>query len=133
MVALPAMPAMFYGAFPPEMNTGRLMAGAGPAPMLQAAAGWEALAVALETQAVELAASLAELSANWSGMGSERAVTATTPMVTWLHTTAMQAQKRAMQALAQAESYSLALATTPQLPEIEMNHVTRSRLTVRPS
>ena len=77
MVALPAMPAMFYGAFPPEMNTGRLMAGAGPAPMLQAAAGWEALAVALETQAVELAASLAELSANWSGMGSERAVTAT--------------------------------------------------------
>ncbi|MEN4450452.1 PPE family protein [Mycobacterium sp. SM3041] len=128
MVALPAMPAMFYGAFPPEMNTGRLMAGAGPAPMLQAAAGWEALAVALETQAVELAASLAELSANWSGMGSERAVTATTPMVTWLHTTAMQAQKRAMQALAQAESYSLALATTPQLPEIEMNHVTHGVL-----
>lgn len=128
MAPVPAMPAMFYGAFPPEVNTGRLMAGAGPAPMLQAAAGWEALAVALETQAVELAASLSELSANWSGMGSERAVTATMPMVTWLHTTAIQAQKRAMQALAQAESYTLALASTPQLPEIEMNHVTHGVL-----
>lgn len=127
-MGLPAMPAMFYGAFPPEVNTGRLMAGAGPAPMLQAAAGWEALAVALETQAVELAASLSELSANWSGVASERAVTATMPMVTWLHTTALQAQKRAMQALAQAESYSVALASTPQLPEIEMNHVTHGVL-----
>ncbi|BBX85599.1 PPE family protein [Mycolicibacterium aubagnense] len=125
---LPAMPAMFYGAFPPEVNTGRLMAGAGPAPMLQAAAGWEALAIALETQAVELSASLSELSANWSGMGSERAVTATMPMVTWLHTTAIQAQKRAMQALAQAESYTVALASTPQLPEIETNHVTHAVL-----
>ncbi|MGX9669861.1 PPE family protein [Mycobacterium sp. HM-7] len=127
-MGLPAMPAMFYGAFPPEVNTGRLMAGAGAAPMLQAAAGWEALAVALETQAVELAASLSELSANWSGMGSERAVTATMPMVTWLHTTAIQAQKRAMQALAQAESYTLALTSTPQLPEIETNHVTHAVL-----
>lgn len=128
MVALPAMPAMFYGAFPPEVNTGRLMAGAGPAPMLQAAAGWEALAASLEAQAAELAASLTELGANWSGMASERAISATMPMVTWLHTTAIQAQKRAMQALAQAESYTLALTTTPQLPEIEMNHVTHGVL-----
>ncbi len=46
---------MFWHAMPPELNTARLMAGAGPAPMLQAAAGWEALAISLETQADELA------------------------------------------------------------------------------
>jgi PPE-repeat protein len=50
------------------------------------------------------------------------------PMVTWLRTTSMQAQKRAMQAVAQADSYSLALATTPPLVEIEQNHVTHAVL-----
>ena len=57
------------GALPPEINTSRLMAGAGAAPMLQAAAGWEALAISLETQADELAASLASLAAVWTGHG----------------------------------------------------------------
>src|SRR6516165_7956362 len=128
MVAIPAIPGMHYPAFPPEVNTGRLMAGAGAAPMLQAAAGWEALAIALETQAIELAGNLASLSGTWSGAASERAVSATTPMVMWLQTTAMQAQKRALQAIAQANSYVTAMATTPQLPEIEMNHVTHGVL-----
>jgi PPE-repeat protein len=119
---------MFWHAMPPELNTARLMAGAGPAPMLQAAAGWEALAIALETQADELAASLASLTSVWSGSASERAVAATMPMVAWLHTVSAQAQKRALQATAQANSYTLAMATTPPLPEIELNHVTRAVL-----
>jgi len=122
------MLAMFYGALPPEVNTARLMAGAGEAPMYQAAAGWETLAINLETQAEELAGSLAALTASWSGMASERAITATTPMIVWLRTTALQAQKRAMQAIAQANSYMLAMATTPPIPEIEMNHVTHAVL-----
>jgi PPE-repeat protein len=122
------MMAMFYQALPPEINTGRLMAGAGPTPMFQAAAAWETLAVSLETQAEELAASLASLSGSWQGQASEQAVAATTPMVVWLRTTALQAQKRAMQAVAQANSYILAMAVTPPLPEIEMNHVTNAVL-----
>ena len=61
-------------AFPPEINTSRLQAGAGAVPMLQAAAGWEAFAISLETQADELASSLASLSQNWQGMASERAL-----------------------------------------------------------
>ncbi len=91
------MLTMFYEALPPEINTGRLMAGAGPTPMLQAAAAWETLAISLETQAEELAASLASLSGSWQGQASEQAVTATTPMVVWLRTAALQSQKRAMQ------------------------------------
>ena len=54
---------MIWHAMPPELNTARLMVGAGPIPMLQAAAGWEAFAIELETQADELAGSLAALSA----------------------------------------------------------------------
>lgn len=128
MSAVPAMLAMFYGALPPEVNTARLMAGAGVGPMYQAAAGWEALAISLETQADELAGSLSALTGTWQGSASERAVSATQPMVLWLHTTAMQAQKRAMQAIAQASSYATAVATTPPIPEIEQNHITHGVL-----
>jgi PPE-repeat protein len=128
MSAVPAMLTMFYGALPPEVNTGRLMAGAGDAPMFQAAAGWEMLAISLETQAEELAASLVALQGSWQGAGSQQAITASTPMVQWLRTAALQAQKRAMQAIAQASAYTAALVTTPPLPEIEMNHVTNAVL-----
>ena len=64
----------------------------------------------------------------WSGTASERAVTATMPMVIWLRTTALQAQKRAMQATSQASSYATAMATTPPIPEIEENHITHAVL-----
>jgi PPE-repeat protein len=53
---------MIWHGMPPELNTARLMLGAGPTPMLQAAAGWETFAIELETQADELASSLAALS-----------------------------------------------------------------------
>ena len=127
MSTLPPI-VMFWDAMPPELNTARLMAGAGAAPMLQAALGWETFAIFLETQADELAGSLAGLSAAWTGSASERAVAATMPMVVWLRTTALQAQKRALQASAQATSYTTAMATTPQLAEIEMNHITHAVL-----
>src|SRR6476469_5217967 len=128
MPTLPQIVAMIWHGMPPALNTARLMAGAGEAPMLQAAAGWEALAVFLEAQADELAGSLAALSSIWSGTASERAVSATMPMVVWLRTTALQAQKRAMQATSQASSYATAKATTPPIPETEENHVTHAVL-----
>lgn len=128
MGAPPVLLPPIWAALAPEINTSRLMFGAGPAPMLQAAAGWEVLAVSLETQADELASSLVSLSAVWTGLASERAIAATTPMVIWLRMLSLQAMKRAMQAAAQATSYTFAMATTPPLPEIEMNHVTHAVL-----
>lgn len=128
MTTVPAILPMLYAALPPEINTGRLMAGAGAAPMYQAAAAWEMLAIAMETQAEELSASLASLAGSWQGGASERAISSTMPMVVWLRTSALQAQKRAMQAIQQANSYLLAMAVTPPLVEIEMNHVTHAVL-----
>jgi len=96
--------------------------------MMQAAAGWEAFAISLETQADELAASLASLAQMWQGMGSERAIMASMPMVVWLRMLSLQAQKRALQASAQATAWSTAATTTPQLPEIETNHITNAVL-----
>lgn len=128
MTTVPAIVPMVYAALPPEVNTGRLMAGAGAAPMYQAAAAWEMLSIAMETQAEELSASLASLAGSWQSGASEQAISSTMQMVTWLHTSALQAQKRAMQAIAQANSYLLAMAVTPPLVEIELNHVTHAVL-----
>ncbi|HEY9263851.1 MAG TPA: PPE family protein, partial [Mycobacterium sp.] len=125
-IGIPIPP--IWGAFPPEINTARVQAGAGVAPMMQAAAGWEAFAISLETQADELAASLASLTQMWQGTGSERAVMASMPMVLWLRTLSLQAHKRAVQASAQATAWSTAATTTPQLPEIELNHITNAVL-----
>ncbi len=128
MVVPPLPIPPIWVAFPPEVNTSRLMVGAGAAPMMQAAAGWETLAISLETQADELAASLASLAQMWQGMGSERAIQASMPMIIWLRMLSLQAHKRAIQAAAQAGAHSTALATTPQLPEIELNHVSNAVL-----
>ena len=128
MAGLPVPTLPTWHAMPPEINTSRLMTGAGGAPMLQAAAGWEAFAVSLEAQADELAASLAQLSGSWTGAASDRATQATTPMITWLRTTSMQAQKRAMQAASQATAHTTAMAETPPIPEIEENHITHGVL-----
>ncbi|MCZ0731211.1 PPE family protein [Mycolicibacterium iranicum] len=117
-----------WGAFPPEINTSRLQAGAGAVPMLQAAAGWEALAISLETQADELTASLSSLGQMWQGMASERAISAVMPMVLWLRMLALAAQLRAAQASAQASAWTSAATATPQIPEIEQNHVTNAVL-----
>ena len=103
---IPVMPT--WHALPPEINTSRLMLGAGSAPMLQAASAWEAFALSLEVQADELAASLAQLAATWTGAASERAISAITPAVLWMRTTSLQAHKRALQAAAQATAHATA-------------------------
>jgi PPE-repeat protein len=124
--SLPIPP--IWHALAPEINTARLMTGAGPEPMLQAASAWTTLALELETQADELAGALSALSAAWSGSASERAVQATMPMVIWLRTTSAQCLKRGLQASAQATAYATAMAATPPIPEIEQNHITHAVL-----
>lgn len=119
---------MLWHAMPPELNTARLMAGAGPAPMLAAALGWEALSAALDAQAVELTARLNSLGEAWTGGSSDKAISSALPMVTWLQTASTQAKTRGMQATAQAAAYTQAMATTPSLPEIAMNHITTAVL-----
>jgi len=119
---------MFWHALPPELNTARLMAGAGPAPMLAAATGWTALAAALDGQAVELTARLNSLGEAWTGGSSDKAIAAALPMVTWLQTASTQAKTRGLQATAQAAAYTQAMATTPSLVEIAANHITTAIL-----
>lgn len=120
---------MLWHAMPPELNTARLMAGAGAAPMLAAAMGWQGFAAALDAQAGEVFVRLNSLGQVWTGAGSDTAIAAAMPMVSWLATASAQAQTRAAKATAQAAAYTQALAATPSLPEIAQNHVTTATLT----
>lgn len=123
------MVTALWHALPPEINTARLLTGAGPTPMSDAAAGWAALAAALDAQADELSAHLHAIGEMWTGAGSERAVAAVLPMVIWLQTTAAQARRRGEQTTAQVAAYMRALDATPSLPEIAANRITHAALT----
>ncbi len=106
-----------------------LIGGAGPAPMMEAAAAWEQLSAALGTEATGFAGALAGLTAAWHGPGSDAATAASLPMLSWLQNAAQYAQQNAIKAAAQAEAYVKAVGMTPSLPEIAANRVTTGVLT----
>ncbi|MEE3066325.1 MAG: PPE domain-containing protein, partial [Actinomycetota bacterium] len=59
---------MDFALLPPEVNSGLMYAGPGSGPLLEAAAGWDALAAQLESTASGYAAQLAGLTGQaWSG------------------------------------------------------------------
>ncbi|MDC8971141.1 PPE family protein [Mycobacterium marinum] len=120
---------MLWHAMPPELNTARLMAGAGTTSMLAVATGWKDWAAALDAQAIEVSARLKSAGEVCSGESGDRAIAAAVPMVSWLATASARAKARATQALAQAAAHADAPAATPPLPEIAMNHITAAVVT----
>jgi PPE-repeat protein len=117
-----------YAALPPEVNTGRLIAGAMAEPYLQAEMGWQLLAAQFSAALSGLTAQIAAMSSIWEGMAAERAQAAFAPYIGWLGTVIGLAEARAAAAAAQAAAYTAAVVTTPTLAEIAENHVTHAVL-----
>jgi len=110
-----------FGALPPEVNSGKIYAGPGSAPLLAAATAWDALATELQTTAASYASTIGELSTSWQGPSSAAAADAATPFTEWLSTTAAQAEQTASQAQAAAAAYEAAFAASIPPPVIEAN------------
>ncbi len=110
-----------WGALPPEINSGRIYAGPGSAPLLAAAAAWEALASELQTTAASYASTIAELTTSWHGPSSQAAADAAAPYTAWLSTTATLAEQTASQAQAAAAAYEAAFAASIPPPVIAAN------------
>jgi PPE-repeat protein len=70
---------MDFGALPPEINSGRMYAGAGPGPMLAAAAAWDGLASALGSNASSYQSVVEGLAGSWQGP-SATSITPTSPI-----------------------------------------------------
>jgi PPE-repeat protein len=99
-----------FAAQPPEVISGLIYSGAGAGPLLAAAAAWEGLAGQLHSTASSYGAAISELTGSWQGPSSESMAAAAFPYVTWLATTAGQAEEAATQAQAAASAYEAAFA-----------------------
>ncbi|WP_155772139.1 PPE family protein, partial [Mycobacterium asiaticum] len=111
-----------YAVLPPEINSGRMYAGAGSGPMVAAAAAWDGLASELHAMATSYHATLAELtSAPWVGPSATAMANAAAPYLAWITSTAVAAGQTANQLQSAAAAYEAAFAATVPPPEIEVN------------
>ena len=101
---------MFFAAFPPEINSGRMYAGAGSAPMLAAPTAWDGLATELQSTADSYASVISGLTTGpWLGPSSTAMAAAAAPYAAWMSATAGQAELAATQAQAAAGAYETRL------------------------
>jgi PPE-repeat protein len=110
---------MFYGAFPPEINSGRMYAGPGSGSMRAAATAWNGLAAELQSTATSYSSVISTLTgAGWVGPSSLNMAAAVAPYATWMQGAAAQAGEAAAQATAAASAYETAFAA--HVPPVEI-------------
>ncbi|UXA05831.1 PPE family protein [Mycobacterium sp. SMC-2] len=112
---------MDFGALPPEVNSGRMYLGPGPATLLAASAGWESLALELNSAASGYESVITTLTAEWIGPASMSMSAAVAPYVGWLQATAELCEQSAVQATSAAAAYEAAYAMTVPPPLIAAN------------
>jgi PPE-repeat protein len=115
---------MDLGALPPEVNSGRMYVGPGPATLLAASAGWDALAAELHSVAGGYQAVVTGLTdESWTGPSSMSMVAAVGPYLQWMRTAAVQCEEAASRATAAAAAYEMAFAMMVPPPAIVTNRV----------
>lgn len=113
---------MDYGALPPEVNSGRMHAGPGSAPMMAAAGAWRGLAAELAWAASSYDTAVSQLTGEaWLGPAAASMTAASAPYEAWMHTTAGEAEQAAVQATAAASAFDAAFAATVPPPVVAAN------------
>ncbi len=111
-----------FGALPPEINSMRMYTGAGPAPMMAAAAAWNGLAVELSTTADSFESVVTALTTEqWMGPASLSMAAAAQPFLAWLSYTADATALAGAQAVASAAAFETAYAMTVPPGEVAAN------------
>ena len=118
---------MDFGIYPPEINSGRMYAGAGSGPMIAAAEAWQGLAAELHSAANSYQSVVSGMTAgSWSGPSSASMAAAAGSYSAWLTATATQAEETAAQAKAAVAAYQAAFTSTVPPTMVAAN---RSQLT----
>ena len=118
---------MDFGIYPPEINSGRMYAGAGSGPMIAAAEAWQGLAAELHSAANSYQSVVSGLTAgSWSGPSSASMAAAAASYSAWLTATATQAEETAAQAKSAVAAYQAAFTSTVPPTMVAAN---RSQLT----
>lgn len=111
-----------FAQLPPEINSALMYSGPGSAPMLTAAAAWDALATELQDTASSYRSLITALTDGpWQGPAATAMAAAAGSQVGWLSGTAGQAAEAATQAAAAAAAYEAAFAATVPPPAIAAN------------
>jgi PPE-repeat protein len=113
---------MDFATLPPEVNSGRIYAGPGSGPMLDAAQAWETLAAELHSAADSYESVVSGLTTGpWLGPSSVTMAAAAASYIAWMNVTATQAEHTASQARAAAAAYETAFAATLPPPVVAAN------------
>jgi PPE-repeat protein len=111
-----------FAAQPPELISAKIYSGPGAESLQAAAAAWDGLSSELQSTAAQFQSTIAGLvGGDWTGPSAEAAAAAAAPYVSWLGTTAGQAEQTAGQAKAAASAYETALAGAVPPAEITAN------------
>lgn len=111
-----------FGLLPPEINSGLMYAGPGAGSLLAAAAAWAGLAAELGWAASSYGTVVSTLTSGpWLGPSAVAMAAAASPYVTWLASTAVQAEQASTQATMAAAAYEAAFAMTVPPPVIAAN------------
>jgi PPE-repeat protein len=112
---------MDFAILPPEVNSSRMYAGAGPGPLLAATAAWDGLANELSSAAAACQSVISQLTVGWLGPASTAMASAAALYAAWLHSTAALAEQTAAQAKAAVAAYETAFVMTVPPPVIAAN------------
>jgi PPE-repeat protein len=111
-----------FAAQPPEVISAKIYSGPGTESLQAAASAWDGLSNELQSTAANYQSVISGLvSGDWTGPSSEAAAAAAAPYISWLSTTAAQAEQTGSQARAAASAYETALAATVPPAEIAVN------------
>ncbi len=119
---------MEFTTLPPEVISALIHSGPGAESLANAAAAWQQLSANLEDAADNYAASLSAMDEAWHGPSSAAMFQSVTPYVTWLHTTAQQAQQTAAAAQSAAAAFNSVQASVIPTATVVANRTRLAQL-----
>jgi PPE-repeat protein len=119
---------MEFTTLPPEVISALIHSGPGAESLANAAAAWQQLSANLEDAADNYAASLSSMDQAWHGPSSAAMFQSVTPYVTWLRTTAQQAQQTAAAAQTAASAFNSVQAQVVPTATVAANRMRLAQL-----
>src|ERR1700689_3323820 len=119
---------MEFTTLPPEVISALIHSGPGAESLANAAAAWQQLSANLEDAADNYAASLSSMDESWYGPSSAAMFQSVTPYMTWLRTTAQQAQQTAAAAQSAAAAFNSVQASVVPTATVAANRMRLAQL-----